>query len=179
MAKLLDPALLEALDSLGGQPFAESVWRVTWAQRAPLAGSFGGGRWSPDGLFKALYTSLEPDGALAEAYYHLSKAPVFSSSHMRLNQIHVDLDNVVVLDSGAVVSLGVTNIRASASEEDHQRAQAIGEAAFMLDYQGIVVPSARYDGRNLMMFPERIDTDKVLTLLDRQEVNWPAWKERA
>lgn len=36
-------------------------------------------------------------GALAEVYYHLSRAPVMSSSHMRLNQLSVTLKNVLAL----------------------------------------------------------------------------------
>jgi len=175
MADLLDPVLLAAIDAMPGDEYHGNVWRVTWASREPLAGNTGGGRWSPDGLFEALYTSLEADGALAEAYYHLSRAPVMSSSHMRLNQLRVALKNVLVLDGAELEALGIEDPLASRSDDD--RSQAIGEAAFMLDYQGLIVPSARANARNLVLFVERIDLDEDIELLDTVEVNWPAWKE--
>ena len=67
------------------RPFDGIVWRVTWASRDPLARGTGGGRWHPAHAFEALYTSLDENGAMAEIYFHLSKAPVFSSSHVTLN----------------------------------------------------------------------------------------------
>ena len=70
MADLLDPDLLAAIDSYGGEGLNRSAWRVTWATRNPMAGSSGGGRWSPDGRFEVLYTSLETNGALAEGKCH-------------------------------------------------------------------------------------------------------------
>ena len=87
MTSILDPELLSAVDALNSSKFEGEVWRVTWAARDPLAGNAAGGRWTPDGRFEALYTSLESDGALAEAYYHLSRAPVMSSSHMHHSAI--------------------------------------------------------------------------------------------
>ena len=178
MADLLDPDLLAAIDSYGGEGLDRSAWRVTWATRDPMAGSSGGGRWSPDSRFEVLYTSLEASGALAEAYYHLSKAPVMSSSHMRLNHLHITLSNVLVLNKAQIKTLGVDDLRAPESDPNFQRSRAIGEAAFMLDYQGLMVPSARSDAKNLVVFVERIDPDADITLLGASEVNWPAWKEQ-
>ncbi len=88
---ILDPELLSAVDALEPSKYQGEVWRVTWAARDPLAGNTAGGRWSPDGRFEVLYTSLKSDGALAEAYYHLSRAPVMSSSHMRINRLCIFL----------------------------------------------------------------------------------------
>lgn len=176
MADLLDPELLSAIDALAGEEFHDKVWRVTWASRDPLAGNAGGGRWSPDGRFETLYTSLEADGALAEAYYHLSRAPVMSSSHMRLNQLRVSLKNLLVLDAAQLNVLGIEDPLASRLDSD--RSQAVGEAAFMLDYQGLIVPSARADAGNLVLFVERIDLNEDIELLKASDVNWPAWKER-
>jgi hypothetical protein len=84
-----DPDLLDALEAMEPQAFDGVAWRVTWAARDPLAGGTGGGRWHPPNDFEALYTSLAEDGALAEIYHHLSRAPVFSSSHVTLNKLQV------------------------------------------------------------------------------------------
>jgi RES domain len=63
--------------------------------RDPLVGNDAGGRWHPANSFEALYTSLEADGSLAEMYYHLSRAPVFASSHMRLHRLRVQTKKLV------------------------------------------------------------------------------------
>ena len=65
MGGVLDSKLLDTIESFPIDSFDGRVWRVTWATRDPLQGNFGGGRWSPDGEFEALYTSLEKNGALA------------------------------------------------------------------------------------------------------------------
>lgn len=177
MADLLDPELLNVIDALNGQDFEGDIWRVTWAARNPLAGNAGGGRWSPDGRFEALYTSLEVNGALAEVYYHLSLAPVMSSSHMLLNHMKVTLPNVLVLDIAQLVALGIED--PLASRLDYSRSQAIGEAAYMMDYLGMIVPSARWDCNNLVLFVDRIDLNEHVTTLDASDVDWPAWKEQS
>lgn len=175
----LDPELLASLDALEGQSFRGDVWRVTWATRNPLAGNSGGGRWSPEGQFDVLYTSLRQDGALAEAYHHLSRAPVMSSSHMLLNRLSVSLDYVLKLDVDRLIALGMQDPRASRPRDN--LGQSIGEAAFMLDYQGLIVPSARWDCDNLMVFLDRrsFDISRHLALKHATDVNWPAWRERS
>ena len=117
MVDFLDPELLAALDGLQGRPFSGHVWRVTWATRNPLAGSSGGGRWSPEGRLEALYTSLEQNGALAEAYHHLSRAPVMSSSHMLLNKLSVSVEDVLELSVDQLVALGMERSAGIASDE--------------------------------------------------------------
>ncbi|MEX2124524.1 MAG: RES family NAD+ phosphorylase [Woeseia sp.] len=177
MADLLDPDLLSAIDAIPGRAFSGSVRRVTWASRDPLAANHGGGRWSPDGRFEVLYTSLEADGALAEVYYHLSRAPVMSSSHMRLNQLNATLKNVLALTTEQLRELGVDD--PLASRIDSHQGRAVGEAAFMLDFQGLIVPSARWDCNNLVLFTDRIELNKDIHLQHQAEINWPAWRERA
>jgi len=177
MPDLLNPELLSAVDALSGQAFNGDIWRVTWAGRNPLVGSVGGGRWSPDGRFEVLYTSLKADGAMAEVYYHLSRAPVMSSSHMRLNRLKISLDNALVLDAAQLKALGVND--PLASRVDYVLTQAVGEAAYMMDYQGLIVPSARWECNNLVLFIERIDLNEHIELLEDSDINWPAWREQS
>ncbi len=178
MDSFLDPDLLATLDALEGSRFKGTVWRVSWASRNPLAGNAGGGRWSPEGRFDVLYASLQEDGALAEAYHHLSRAPVFSTSHTKLNEISVSLKNVLSLDSGQLTALGMEDPLASRPRDN--LGPAIGEAAFMLDFQGLLVPSARWECRNLVVFLDHgaFDISKHLTLRKASDVNWPAWREK-
>ena len=178
MRKVLDPALLEAIDGLPSTSFEGFVWRVTWVSRDPLAGNAGGGRWSPDSSFETLYTSLEPNGALSEIYFHLSRAPVFSSSRMNLNQLHVSLDHVLRFkkqDLNDLNDLGVEDPLAHRAE--YSTTQPLGAAAYMLDYQGLIVPSARWDCENLVLFMDRISLETQLKVTEYKEINWPAWRE--
>lgn len=178
MAGFLDPALLDALHHFEGRPFEGEVWRVTWETRSPLAGSSAGGRWSPAGRFDALYASLDKNGALAEAYHHLSRAPVISSSHMLLNKLFVSLDSILELGIDQLRALGMEDPLASRPRT--VVGQSIGEAAFMLDFDGLLVPSARWDCSNLVVFLDSasVDVNERLALVQAMDVNWPAWREQ-
>lgn len=50
----------------------------------------------------------------------------------------------------------------------------------MLDYQGLIVPSARWDCFNLMVFLDQrsFEIDKHLSFNEAADVNWPAWREQ-
>ncbi len=171
-----DPDLLDALDGIEPQPFAGPVWRVTWASRDPLVGGTGGGRWHPPNAFEALYTSLEHDGALAEIYHHLSRAPVFSSSHVTINKLGVSLERTIALpDVESLIPLGVDP--ADFRRGDQGRSREIGAAARFLDMEGLIVPSARWTGANVVLFLDRLQDRDALVVEQTQEVNWPAWRE--
>jgi hypothetical protein len=176
MRRILDPELLDAMDALAGERYDGDAWRVTWATRDPLAGNAAGGRWSPDDGFETLYTSLKEDGAMAEVYYHLSKAPVFSSSHVLMNRLHVSLTNGLRLSGEQPITLGIEE--PLASRIDYERSKAIGAAAHLLDFEGLIVPSARWECDNLVLFLDRFDIDAQLQVTATKNINWPAWRER-
>lgn len=173
--RIHDRALLDALDGLSRETFTGTAWRVTWATRDPLLGNAAGGRWHPPDSFEALYSSLEADGALAEAYYHLSRAPVFSSSSVRLAQIAVRTRQTLRLpDMASLVPLGVEETRYASL--NYERCQEIGAAAHLLEFDSLIAPSARAPYLNLVLFMDRIDVEQALRVEQLSEVNWPAWK---
>lgn len=171
-----DPDLLDVLDAMAPQSFDGDVWRVTWASRDPLIGGTGGGRWHPANDFEALYTSLDEDGALAEIYHHLSRAPVFSSSHMKINRLSLRTERTLVfpnIASLAVAGIDTENFRRGG----YGRSQEIGAAARFLDFDALIVPSARWPRGNLVLFPDRLDDLEALRVIDSKDINWPAWRE--
>ncbi|MEE9302243.1 MAG: RES family NAD+ phosphorylase [Thiotrichaceae bacterium] len=170
-----DRELLDFLDALEPEIYTGTVWRTTWKGRDPLLGSRGGGRWSPDNEFEVLYTSLKKNVSLAELYHHLSTAPVFSSRVVVISQLRVESARVLNINAEKLMSLGVTKTSAA----DYQRSQAIGAAANFLGYQGVLVPSVRRDGVNLVFFTERLDVNVLAIAKDAEEINWPAWIERS
>lgn len=173
-----DPDLLDALEAMAPRALGRSVWRVTWASRDPLAGGTGGGRWHPPNDFEALYTSFEADGALAEIYHHLSRAPVFSTSHVRLHRLAVPTRRTLVFeDVAALEPLGIPEEAFRRGEV--ARSREVGAAARFLDCDGLVVPSARWPCANLVLFLDRLADLDSLRVEETRDVNWPAWRERA
>lgn len=172
-----DRDLLDALEAIAPEPLSGTAWRVAWATRDPLIGNSAGGRWHPPNSFEALYVSLEADGAIAEVYHHLSRAPVFSSSHVRLYRLRVEIKQVLRLDDmGRLAQLGIDE--AKYRSMDYARSQEIGAAANLLEVDGIIVPCARRSCGNLVLFSERLNLDEALTVEEDVEVNWPAWREQ-
>ena len=157
--------------------FNAPVWRVTWATRDPLIGGTGGGRWHPPNAFEALYTSLAADGAMAEMYHHLSRAPVFSSSHMRLHRLSVPVERTLVFgDVAALEDVGIDE--AAFRRGETERSREVGAVARFLDIGGLIVPSARWPCANLVIFPDRVSDLGAFGVEDSRDVNWPAWRER-
>src|ERR1700730_4138178 len=99
-----DPTLLDALDVFDSVSYAGDTWRVVRDGRDPLQASASGGRLDPT-LFDVLYTSLVPDGAVAEVHFHLSRQPVFPSRiKYGLHRIKVQTGKTLRLpDLGAMV----------------------------------------------------------------------------
>lgn len=173
-----DPDLLDALEAMEPKALDRSVRRVTWATRDPLVGATGGGRWHPPGDFEAIYTSLEEDGAMAEIYYHLSKAPVFSSSHVKLHRLRVRTRRTLVFADVAALE----NVRIDHEtfrRGDAQRSREVGAAARFLDADGLIVPSARWACANLVLFPDRLSDREEFRIKETRDINWPAWREKS
>lgn len=172
--RIHDRELLDALEAINPEKYDGETWRTTWASRDPLVGNQAGGRWNPPDSFEALYTSLEADGSLSETYYHLSKAPIFPSANVKLFRLHVVTENTLRLDQDALINLGIDETLFQ--RMDYARSQEIGAAAHMLEFDSLLVPSARSAFLNLVLFLDRIDPGK-LQAFEGKAINWPAWKE--
>lgn len=172
--KARDPDLLELIDKFERIPFAGQVWRVVREARDPLQASPVGARWDP-GTFDVLYTSLDRDGALEEMYFHLSRQPVFPSVPFKLHRLRVRAMNVLRLaELSPLEKLGVDISRFT--EMDYARTQAIGDAAYFLGFDGLIVPSARSRFLNLVLFDARIDaTDAEVE--QSEPIDWKAWRQ--
>ena len=172
-----DRALLDALGIHDARAYSRTAWRTTFRSRGPLLGNTAGGRWHPPNSFEVLYTSCEADGSLAEVYHHLSMAPVFSSADMVLAELRIELERVLYLTGETeLAALGVEDPRAHRS--DLSLTQAIGAAARFLEYQALIVPSARWRCNNVIIFLDQLDLNESITIVDEQPVTWPAWRER-
>jgi RES domain-containing protein len=171
--KARDLELLDAIDKLQRTVFNGQVWRVVRETRDVLQASRVGARWDP-GTFDVLYTSVDRDGALEEVYFHLSRQPIFPSVPFQIHRIRVNVKNILRLDQmSQLEQLGVDV--ANYSNMDYSRTQAIADAAFFLGFECLLVPSARANFLNLVLFADHVEiagTEVDLT----EAVDWKAWR---
>lgn len=169
-----DPDLLDALDAHKGVAFEGDVWRIVREGRDVLLGYPSKARCDPGG-FDVIYTSLQREGSLAEIYFHLSRQPVFPSQVKSvLSRISVSTRRTLKLaDLAAIEALGVSTEHYAGL--DYGRTQEIGDAANFLGFDGILAPSARWDGQNLVLFTNRFAPDD-LVIVEQETVDWAEWK---
>ena len=63
-------------------------------------------------------------------------------------------------------------------ERDYERTQAIGDAAYFLGFDGLLVPSARWDCQNLVVFTDQL-TPADMAVEESAVVDWSAWRKEA
>jgi hypothetical protein len=171
-----DRGILDALEAIDPEPFVGKVWRVTRKGRDPLRGSAANGRWSPSGgEFEVLYTSVKRDGALAEIGYRLSLEPVWPSRME--HEVHViEVETQRTLRFATLESLAPLGVAIARYHTfDYQATQAIAAAAYFLEFDALIVPSARFSCANLVIFTERATP---LVLRNSQAVDWESWRRR-
>ena len=177
MRKARDLALLDAVDAFARIPLRRSVWRIVREARDPLAGTRSRSRWCND-TFDVLYASFERDGALAEIHALLTSQPVFPSKlKVFAHRVSVDLSRTLHLpDLDALATLGVDISRYR--ERAYQRTQDIADAAHFLDFQGLVVPSARWNCSTLVVFTDRIHPDDLrIEHSEERPIDWDDWRK--
>ncbi|MYE83455.1 MAG: RES domain-containing protein [Gammaproteobacteria bacterium] len=167
-----DPDLLERLENCRQNPFEGTVYRVVWPDRSPTEGSsVARARWnSPDNTFEVLNKSLTSEGAAAEfeAFWSLFEQrpdrPALSWT------LTARLRRVVSLDSRQLEELGIR--RADYARRDYTRTQEISSALSYLGCHGLIVPSARYDCRNLVVYVRNLDSDCSVDETSSSAFNW-------
>jgi RES domain-containing protein len=175
-ARVHDRAILDALENLESKSVEKTAWRVARKGRDPLRGVVANGRWNAIGEFEVLYTSLAAEGALAEVGYRLSLEPVWPSRiEHEIHTLRIKADRAFILgDLQQLERLGVNTARFETFE--YASTQAIAAAAHFLEFDALIVPSARYDAQNLVVFLDRLQTPPEL--INTDTVNWTAWRAR-
>ena len=184
--RIRDNALIDALESAPSIRFDGSVWRVARAGHDVLMCGSAGGRWD-DGTFDVLYTSMLADGAIAEMFFHLSRGqPVIPSKVVyHLFELRIAIDRALRLaDLKAVGALGVDVARyGSLSHADRQqeypRTQDIAETAHFVGFDGLVVPSARLECSNVIVFCDRVKPDAMEIVKDQGRIDWEQWRKKS
>jgi RES domain-containing protein len=161
-------ALLDAIEAETPINLAARLWRVVTEGRDPLQPGRAGGRWD-DGSFDVLYTSSQRDGALAEAWFHMTRGqPIPPSKPIkRIYEIEVVLDRVLDLSGeGRLAALGVNmqsygRLSYLRREGEYPTTQQIGEIAYFYEYEAIVVPNARWPTSNVVILTEHASPARI------------------
>jgi RES domain-containing protein len=178
-----DNRLLDAVEALPSEAFSGVVYRVVRDGRDPIQCTAVGGRWD-DRTFDVLYTSTRADGAISEMHYHVSRGqPVIPSLvQYRLHELRVTLASCIRLAS--LVELTSLGIKSSAfgqlsyfeRQQEYPRTQEIAEAAYFHGRDGIVVPSARSEHHNLVVFCEPAGPGAIEAVRDHGLISWDDWR---
>lgn len=175
-----DPDLLDQLADLSSESFEGFVWRATRLNQDPLAFSYNGGRWAPPSTYQSvpvLYTSLERDGAIKEMVSWLAQLSPRPSKAIMIHKLKVHATDVVTLSPDLLIKLGVDYVRlaeqpySALGEFPPSRSQEIGAALSFLGIDGVIVPSARYTCKNLILF-DNLDNEIEIEDEAGEEIDW-------
>ena len=171
-----DDRLLDLIGAIEGQPYDGPMWRVVRRGRDVLDGSRGSGRWNTSDM-SVLYGAAQPDGALAEIEFHLSRGQSVFPSRMRHDLFELAItarQTLVLADMDELRQLGVEDSRYR--ELLYTRTQEIGAAAAFLGFDGLIAPSARWQCQNIVLFLDATNLEDIRTIAT-QPVDWAAWRQ--
>jgi RES domain-containing protein len=161
---IFEPELLDALEATV-RPFHGPVWRSVIGDSDPLRPNMRGARWNPPGV-EALYFPLDGQGALTEVAAVIARQPVPIRRPLRLYRFRVALHRTADLRDEAPASVGYPH--EALVGEDWAEPSHAGAAANWLGLSGLLVPSARHHGSNLVVLvgnlgpTERLELNRVV-----------------
>lgn len=178
-----DSHLLDAVEALPHGPFSGVARRAVRNGRDPIQCSAAGGRWD-DRTFEVLYTSLKADGAVSEMYFHLSRGqPVIPSLvRYRLYELRITLTSCARIESlDVLASIGFRTsvfgqLAYAERQQEYPRTQEIAEAAHFHGRDGLLVPSARSEHPNLVVFCGPARPEAIEIVSDHGEIDWSRWR---
>ncbi len=171
-----DPQLIERLGDFPTASFAGDVFRATPQGLDALTRSRSGGRWATTDQFPVLYTSMEREGALAEVVFHWSQMTPIPSKPLALHRIRMTVSRHLRLIETDLYDLGVE--LSEYQTLNYARTQQIGAAVNFLECDGLIVPSARWDCENMVLFMDNFDLAHDLEVLGTEPFEWRTWARK-
>lgn len=177
LRRALDDRLLDLLGAVEGRSFEGPMWRVVQTGRSVVDGSRGSGRWNTTDM-SVLYGSTDPDGAIAEIHFHISRGQSVFPTKMKhdLHELSVRIPQTLVLaDMDQLKALGLQESRYK--EILYGRTQEIAAAAAFLGFDGLIAPSARWSCDTLALFLTNVDLDDVKQV-SKKPIDWAQWRKK-
>lgn len=152
-----DPSLLDALEASAVARVEGVVWRQILDPTSVMRPNQRGARWNRPGT-EALYCSLTPETAAAEIDHLIATQPVPITRQRRTFGVDVRLSRVIDIRPEPWAEPFVHPYDSGNIDQ----CQAIGAAVAWLECGGLIVPSLRHEGDNLVIFVANLDYDDSL-----------------
>jgi RES domain-containing protein len=163
-----DPELLDAIESLGSEVMEEAtVWRHMFNDNPPELSNTRGARWNPAGL-AAIYTSEQRETAIAEGQHAIDSQPLRPRARRYVYQLRVSAAKVLRIAPDDLATLGLNP--ADLASPDFTACQRVGAHAAFLGYDALIVPSARAEGTNVVIFVDELAADAVFERVDVEQI---------
>lgn len=134
--------------------------------RGPVRGArLYGGRWSPRGVFAAIYLAQPLSTCLAELERQSDAAnlPVLARIARGVDLHTLAATDIRVLDLREVDALDHVGLSTQdIVDEDWTACQAVGHAAYFLDHDGLLAPSASGTGLVVTVFETRLGPGQLV-----------------
>jgi RES domain-containing protein len=162
-----DPALLDAIERLGSESLDNvTVWRHMFNDHPPELANTRGARWNPPGL-AAIYTSEQRATALAEGQHAIDMQPLRPEARRYAYQLRVSATKALRITPD-LSALGLAP--ADLTSTDFTSCQRVAAHAAFLEYDALIVPSARADGANVVIFVNELGVDAELTRIAKEQI---------
>jgi RES domain-containing protein len=163
------PELLDRMQAAPVAPYEGTAFRHMFADFSPFLINTRGARWNPPEV-GAIYASVDRGGAIAEAEYRISLEPFRPRAKRTVFELRVELASVLDLSSHELLStldIGRDELAAF----DFAPCQLVGGAVAWLGHDGLLVPSARHAGLNLVVFPAAQDPELSFEIIGSEVLN--------
>jgi RES domain-containing protein len=145
------PELLDALQQAPSGPLETQAWRHMFGSHQPDRENTGGARWNPPGV-AAIYLSCGREGAIAEGDHAIAVQPLMPRARRFVYVVEIQLGNILDLsDANDLHRAGLTED--DLADDDHSACREVGAAIDWLEHDGLLIPSARSDAKNLVIYP--------------------------
>lgn len=163
-----DPDLLDAIESIGFEVLdGVTVWRHMFNDNPPELSNTRGARWNPAGL-AAIYTSAERETAISEGQHAIDSQPLRPKARRFVYELRVSAAKVLKIKLDDLATLGLEP--ANLESPDFTACQRVGAHAAFLEYDALIVPSARADGTNVVIFVNELAADAVFDRIDVEQI---------
>ena len=163
-----DPNLLDAIESLGAETLDDVVvWRHMFNDNPPELSNTRGARWNPPGL-AAIYTSADRDTAIAEGQHAIDSQPLRPKARRYVYELRVSASNALRITEAEFPALGLDPDDLESA--DFTSCQRIAAHAAFLDYDALIVPSARANGSNIVIFVNELPAEATFERIDVEQI---------
>ena len=120
-----------------------------------------------------LYTSIEREGALAELSFYLGMLTPLPSKPMVMHTLEVETKKTIRITRKYFAPLGIDENKFG--DIYYDQTQLVGDAAGFLGCDGLIVPSARWNCDNLVIFSDNHAIDLPMNVVSSETADWQPW----